>query len=481
MPRYFQLALSFSLLLASTAVNAELACEVNFNYKKFNASSGAGIVSALNAYCAGAGNCKDFVFETYNNSNPANPLSQQFRFKPGANGAWSGIAGACSGSCPAETPFDSTLGGCVDPYNQCEQDTSGDAIVYSLEQKKCTKYWNLQGAEMCGFLGHNQAPNHQIEEVTTNDPNGLTQAVERASKCSYNVTSKDCVTKTDGTHVCKVSGVFNGGYDPAAEFDNTNSCETADCQSKPDTEPEPETPQPENTTETKPCTYVSVDGVLSCSSSKVEEQQGTKNCGTVNGSWGCQKSPPNKNGIVVDTKVKTDTNPDGSTKTTKTDTATQTKCTDIGSCKSETTTTTTVTIKDGNGTVTSVTGSCKGDNCPDENTNPDGDGDGLGDCFGDECAGGNGDGPIDAELDEVPTFGESAEAFYERIQSAPIPSAIINIRAPSGGSCPKYHIDTYIDRIDYTAHCDLIEDKRSLIRLIAKTIWALLATYVLLG
>lgn len=363
----------------------------------------------------------------------------------------------------------------------CPQTDSHEKL-WSSTQNKCAYYFNLQDQEMCDFMnGKNSVQDHTY---TSTDPNGATQATDPANKCGMNMTKKTCTTTTDGVHKCVGRGTYNGSYNPNGTKPVPGTCENGqtNCTSEaPKTEPQD--PQPEKTSEQKPCTYVSVNGTLTCTSTKVEEQQGTKNCGTVNGVWGCQASPPSKNGIEIKSKVESKSNPDGSTSTTKTDTATQTYCKNIGDCITKTTTTTTTTTKDANGNTTSVTGSCKGDNCPDVNTNPDGNGDGIGDCVGDSCGeGGGGEGPGDAELEEVPTFGESAESFLARVQDAPIPNAISHLRAPSGGSCPKYseNLGQY-GTIKYDSHCILIEEKRSLISLIAKTLWALLALWIVVG
>lgn len=365
---------------------------------------------------------------------------------------------------------------------QCQQDTSGSPIVWSSSQSKCTKYYNLKDDEACNYF--KGQPSHQEYTYNSNDPNGATQHTDEGMKCGMDMTATKCTTRTDGTHRCTGRGVYNGDFFPNATDDIPGTCSggRTDCTEKP-ADDEPEDPVPQNSVDQKPCIYTSSGGALQCESTQTTNNEGTKNCGTVDGAWKCVPKAPTSNGIVINSKVTSQTNPDGSTTTTKTDTATQTKCTNIGICTSKTTTSTTTTNKDPNGNTTSVTGTCKGDNCPDVNTNPDGNGDGFGDCVGDDCGeeGGNASPPTDAELGEVKTFGESTNEFLLRARSAPIVSALADIRAPSGGNCTEYQVDTYLGTLEYDSHCILIEEKRSLITLIVKTLWALLATWIVLG
>lgn len=386
-------------------------------------------------------------------------------------------------SCPSDTAYNSTSGSCVS--TTCVQDWSGGEKVWSPSQVQCVKYPNLQGAEACAYAagkGWSRAMT-----INSNSSSGPEQYVDPASQCVANVdaSTADCASRVnsdgEGTYRCKVTGTYNGQFNP----DGTNSpdgfCPTGDCQDVPEV-PEVPTPTPSEFNDTEPCIYGSDgQGGLTCTSSSKNEKEGSAQCGTVNGVYSCISKAPQYNGIEIVSNVKTETNPDGSTKTTKTDTATSKTCKDIGSCSSSTTTTTTVTNKNGAGETTSVSGSCTGPQCPDKNTNPDGDGDGFGDCVDDDCGGGSGGTPGDVELDEVPSFGEATDTFYSRVISSPIPEALGDIKAPVGGDCPTYGTTTYYGEVDYSSHCELIEDKRSLIELIAKTLWALLAVYILLG
>lgn len=379
-------------------------------------------------------------------------------------------------ACPVGQQRNASSGQC-EPY-ACPQDSSGDEAVYSPKQAKCTKYFNLDTQEYCNYSGQKKTPTTQPLTIITNDPDGVTQGVDNF-KCGIDVATKQCAQKVDGTHRCIVTGTSNGTYYPNATDNNVPNCPSGTCTTPPET-PVPEVPKPETTTDSKPCNYTSVNGALECTSSSTENKEGTKNCGTVNGVWQCVKSPPSSNGISIVTKVTTESTPDGGTKTTKTDTATQTKCTDIGKCTSSTTTNVNVTIKDGQGNVTSTTGTCKGDNCPDKNGNPDGNGDGFGDCVGDDCGGGSG-GPSNAELEEVPTFGDTTQSLINRVKSSNVAQSLTGITVPSSGVCPTYSAETYIGTVEYESHCEIVEPKRDLIKVIMRGVWAFVAILFFFG
>lgn len=361
----------------------------------------------------------------------------------------------------------------------CTQDSSGDEVVYSPKQSKCTKNYNLDAEEYCTYSGQKKTPTIQPFALITNDPDGLTQGVDNF-KCGIDVATKDCATNNDGTHRCIVTGTSNGTYYPNATDNNVPNCPAQNCTTKPPETPKPEVPKPETSTDSKPCNYASVNGALECVSSSIENKEGTKNCGTFNGAWQCVKVPPTSNGISILTKVTTEATPDGGTKTTKTDTATQTKCTDIGKCTTSTTTNVNVTIKDGQGNVTSTTGTCKGDNCPDKNGNPDANGDGFGDCVGDDCGGGSG-GPSNAELEEVPTFGQTTQSLISRVKSSNVAQSLTGITVPSSGVCPTYSVETHIATVEYESHCEIVEPKRDLIKVIMRAVWAFVAILFFFG
>lgn len=263
------------------------------------------------------------------------------------------------------------------------------------------------------------------------------------SNCTASVADAKCTVKVDGPYVCVGTSTFTGtsctggpgGADPDTTSDETD--ETAP-------------PEPEEITENKPCNYItSPGGVQTCISEQNDQKDGS--CGTFNGQVVCNPDPQ-KTDKKIETTVKTVTNPDGSTTTTKTDTLTTNNCVGANACSTSTTTSTTTTVRNGNGDVQSVTGECKGAQCPDKNGNPDGDGDGFGDCVGDDC--GDGEGFKRAELGEVATFQESAEDFMERAGNAPIMQAVTGLAFPTGGSCSFGSASTPIGTISLDGMCD---------------------------
>lgn len=389
---------------------------------------------------------------------------------------------ACNASCDA--PGSMVNGQCVTPQ-VCEQNWSGGEKVWSASQGACVKYPNLSAPEFCAWSAGKSMGGQM--EVNSNSATGPAQFINN-SQCvmTANTAKADCATRVNsdglGSYRCKVTGSYSGEYNANGTNKPDGYCSSGDCTEPPVKPPVP-TPTPSEIKDSKPCIYTAgADGSQSCTSSNLVQKEGMSNCGTVNGVWQCLDKKPTSQGIVIATKLQTDTKPDGSSTTTKTDTAVSTTCAGIGDCKSTTTTTTTTTNKNGQGVVTGVTGSCTGPQCPDVNTNPDGNGDGFGDCTGDDCGEeGGSSATVDLELEDVPTFGESAATFFGRVAASPIPSDLRLFRAPSGGDCPVYSVATYIGNAEYSSHCQLIESKRHLIKLIAETLWAVFAAWIFLG
>lgn len=287
--------------------------------------------------------------------------------------------------------------------------------------------------------------------------------------CLASTADQKCTTKTSGPYFCRGTAWFTG-----------EACDTSGTPGV-DNSSSSEYPDPKQTEDTKPCTYVTnPDGTQSCSSEKTKDTEGQV-CGTVSatGAKICVDKQPSKNGLQIDTTVKTEADPDGGTKTTKTDKATTTECTAIKTCTSTTTTVTTVVNGKGN-----TTSTCTGANCPDKTTNPDGNGDGFGDCVSGDCGsgeGGDAGGLSLPKLDDVPGFGESTQEFVDKVSGSRIANAMGNVRAP-GGSCPIFQGDAgFLGHLTIDGHCSVIAGNENLIRLAAKTIWALLACWILLG
>ncbi len=245
-------------------------------------------------------------------------------------------------------------------------------------------------------------------------------------------------------------------------------------------------PLPKKLDDSKPCNYsTGADGTQSCTSEKFTGKEGQTQCGTVGGVLKCSDDMAKAvgNGLSIATTVKTESTADGKTKITKTDVLTATSCTGVltKDCTTGVTTSTSTTIKDGTGKTESATGTCSGPQCPDKNTNPDGDGDGFGDCTGDSCGDEGGSPLVPPEFDEVPTYLESVQTFYGRLSTSPIGTAAHRLHAPSGGQCYAPSTETYLGPFTMDGHCQLVGEQISLIKLIAKTLWALAAFWIFIG
>ncbi|EMV8855463.1 hypothetical protein AADS62_004713 [Escherichia coli] len=287
--------------------------------------------------------------------------------------------------------------------------------------------------------------------------------------CMASTADQKCTTKTSGSYFCRGTAWFDGQSCASTGTPGVDSSSTSQY------------PDAQQTTDKKPCNYTTnADGTQSCTSSNGTENEG-QICGTVSatGQRICVDKPPSKQGLDISTTVKTETDANGNKTTTKTDTATTTKCSDIKACVSTSTTVTTVVKGDG-----SVSSTCKGANCPDKNTNPDGNGDGFGDCVSGECGegqGGDAGGLGLPELEDVPGFGDSTQQFVDRVSGSQIANAMGNVRAP-GGACPIFQGEAgFLGHLTIDGHCSVIAGNESLIRLAAKTVWALLACWILLG
>lgn len=294
--------------------------------------------------------------------------------------------------------------------------------------------------------------------------------------CAVSTADQKCTGRTSGAYTCRGTASFSG-----------QSCSTSgggtEIQDNTANEPKPE---PQIISDDKPCIYSSSGEGQSCTSEKNTEHEG-QFCGTVDGKKFCTDTKPTKNGIKIDTNVKTVTNPDGSKVTTKTDVATKTTCTGAGQCTSTSTTTTTTTNTSSSGATTGTTGSCTGASCPDKNTNPDGDGDGFGDCTGTDCGeGAGGDGELlKPELEEVDSYQETTQKFYNRVNNAPLFSAVGNIHAPIVGTAPTLVSAPIAALGGASLDLSFIDELKpilsSILSFVMKAVWCLLALVIFLS
>lgn len=294
--------------------------------------------------------------------------------------------------------------------------------------------------------------------------------------CAVSTADQKCTGRTSGKYTCRGTASFSG-----------QSCATsgAGTEIQDNTANDPK-PDPQILLEDKPCVYSSSGDTQSCTSEKSNEKEG-QYCGIVNGVKTCVDSKPTKNGISIQTTVKTETKPDGSKVTTKTDVATKTNCTGAGQCSSTSTTTTTTTNTNSSGATTGTTGSCTGEACPDKNTNPDGDGDGFGDCTGTDCGeGAGGDGELlKPELEEVDSYQETTEKFYNRVNNAPLFSAVGNIHAPIVGTAPTLVSAPIAALGGASLDLSFIDQLKpilsSILSFVMKAVWCLLALVIFLS
>ncbi|CAN7479165.1 hypothetical protein LJR232_003134 [Aquipseudomonas alcaligenes] len=284
-----------------------------------------------------------------------------------------------------------------------------------------------------------------------------------------------------GTYKCKFSATLTGNVSPEG-----GSAEPTDKICTEPGSPRCALQELPKEVETKPCTYTTAaDGSQVCASSTKESKPGSTSCGYVGSTWTCKDDLPNAvgKGLTIATKVTTETTSDGKSKITKTDTLYDTTCKGTpAACSTKSSVSTTTTVKNGSGQTESVSGSCTGPHCADSNTNPDGDGDGFGDCTGDDCSDGEGGAGVKhPELGDVPGFGEALTTFESSVANSPIPSTLKGFRAPTGGQCPQGTAEVFFGELEFSAHCQLIEEQEPLIKLISKLVWAFMALMVFLG
>lgn len=262
--------------------------------------------------------------------------------------------------------------------------------------------------------------------------------------CAVSTVDQKCTGRTSGQYTCRGNASFSG---QACASSGSGS----EIQDNTANDPKPD---PQILLEDKPCVYSSSGDTQSCTSEKSNEKEG-QYCGTVNGVKTCVDSKPTKDGISIQTTVKTETKPDGSKVITKTDVATKTNCTGAGQCSSTSTTTTTTTNTNSSGATTGTTGSCTGEACPDKNTNPDGDGDGFGDCTGTDCGDEAGEGGAsDFYQPGDDTYSSVIEAFADSVSQIPVVAGVDNfLTFTPSGACPVYTVDTWVFSVRLDQWC----------------------------
>lgn len=438
--------------------------------------------------------------------------------KDAAGNSW-GINGTASrrgDSCPEGATYNAATGACDAPPpnvgEECEDQTgagtlangSPDPMIVGLSGS-CTRFTESEPTAACTYLKNTKDPVKLTRiKGTVNYDTGAAVPPARTSvgPCEMSVVSSSCVVpaakQKDGVSlaptfsVCDVTVEYSGR--PAAVIPpdgglahkNDICIDPTKCN----------LPEPTVEKESKPCIYVTdAEGRQVCTSFQWEGKQGEIKCGTVNGTFTCsdELKKPVSGGIEIATNVKTEATADGKTKITKTDKLTETNCkgaTGQG-CTAKSTTSVSIIIKDGSGQTESTTGTCTGPHCPDKNTNPDGDGDGFGDCTGDDCGSGEGsDGGgsvgelAPPELGEVADYQQTTQQFYSRVKGSPLMTAVGGIHAPATGTAPNM-VSAPIAALggaslDLSVIDQLMPIIRDILSLVMKAVWCFVALCIFL-
>lgn len=328
-----------------------------------------------------------------------------------------------SGSGCSSGEYNAQTGACEAPQNVC-QDKQGQEMN-----------WSKSGTSGDGF-----GMTREINGKPMFFP-GLRACF---SGCAVETTRRDCVARVSGNYFCSGTGRYTGDECPS------------DVPTGSDLVPEDtvETPEPQNFKDEQPCIYATDGSKEVCTSSKTDEVEG-QICATLeDGSEFCTTKLPEKNGIDIRTEVTKETLADGSVKTTKKDIATVTNCVGVNNCTTTKAETTKTTTEDANGNKTGESSICKGEACPGKG-NPDSDGDGVGDCTGDDCgAGGGGEGQ-DWYTPTGDTFGSVLTEFVGKVQQTPIASQTTSfLTFRSSGSCPRWSVSVWVFDIDIDQLCN---------------------------
>lgn len=473
-----------------------------------------------NNYPSAGGACS--AHQAANQKNyPSNPIRSTITLTSGTNyscklyfvsggGAFSDVNFSRFGdSCPSGATWDAAKGQCNAPYadqgKPCP-DQSGSTSSLPMVYDKGGQCVRLDAADQettCKHLGHISLTKKRVPVRGTINDQG--EAVPPPSfkslgcAADVNASTAQCTIKpasmgkssggvtlvNPATAVCTVDVVFNGQVANNITPENLSAEKNDLCLD----ETKCNLPEPQKSSEKKPCTYVGApDGSQTCVSTSAFATEGKSQCGTVNGKLVCSDSLAKAigNGIIVWTKVNSEGLGDGKTKVTKTDTMTSYTCgSGKSTCTSSDTTNTTITIKDGNGNTESVTGTCTGKACPDKNTNPDGDGDGFGDCTGGDCSQEEGGSPDLPGMGEVDSYQVTTQKFYDRVNSSPIASSVSNISVPSGGSAPDFATGGLEAlggvSLDFSIIGTLFDGVKSILSAVMKAFWCFVAVFIFLN
>jgi len=305
----------------------------------------------------------------------------------------------CPGGAPIGAQQECPEVEVYEPGEKCDDQTGGtpsDPMIFDDTVGKCVRFTESEGDAPCTFLksagdGNPSYTGTAYSVAGTVNAGGVASApptfAQDGLRCEVStVSTTDCKTSVSGDVTCNVIGKFTGKASSTGALDvSDHLCPNGTCPAQ-----EPETKATE-----QPCNPVGNGaGGSTCTQVKETVQDGSQQCGTMNGSIKCVTKPPYSNGITTAISATSETLPDGSVKVTTVKNSTNTVCTDIKTCTTSTSTTTSHTVTKPNGTTTTET-SCKGVCTPNGGgleTNPTSGSGNNGSGTGGGGTGGNGEG-----------------------------------------------------------------------------------------
>ncbi|TFH76244.1 virulence factor TspB C-terminal domain-related protein [Pseudomonas kribbensis] len=271
-------------------------------------------------------------------------------------------------ACPAGTdPFNPVTGTCniqphLQPGEKCPDQTGGTAsnpMIFDDTVNKCVNFASSEGDAPCSYMkgiaDANPANTGTAYEVAGTVTGGVASAPPTFAmdglKCIVaTVSTSSCKVGIDGTATCSVIGKLTGKGSSTGTKLVDALCPNGTCDPQ----------EPEVKTQDQPCVPTGTGGGgSSCTATKETKQDGSQQCGTVNGAYKCITKQPYSNGITTNITATSETLSDGSVKVTTVKDSTNKVCTDVNTCTTQTSTTTSHTTTKPNGTTTTDS-SCKG-------------------------------------------------------------------------------------------------------------------------
>jgi hypothetical protein len=302
--------------------------------------------------------------------------------------------------CDVGYTYNSAQGSCDYPSvsvgSLCDDQTGGtklNPMIHAISGL-CVNYLSADPTASCSYLLATH-PSGVLTVHGTVDASGVGVAPGKVSAvggmCEGVVGTSNCVVPpakcTKGlcsesrSSSCLVSFTLNGRPATPAPPDNGLAAKNDICLDASNCN----LPDPQTENDDQPCTKVTdAEGRQSCSVFQYTGMDGTGNCGSFNGVFGCTGKSPTSTGTETVSTTTTKSNADGTTTDTTNNTATQTNCNGFGtgSCSSSVTNSQTTTVKNSSGATTSTGTTCSGKACS-STSNPDTNGDGIGDCVKD--------------------------------------------------------------------------------------------------